>query len=213
MNQLKWNPLLTASEIGVSVNSGIVTLSGQVDAYYKKLEAEQEAKKIAGVKAIAEDIHVGVSPRHKRTDAEIAAAVLNALKWDTSIPEDHIRVKVEDGVVTLEGEVEWVFQLQSAARAAGRLAGVRKVINSIALRPKVAPSDLKHKISAAFIRNATIDASRIQVEVTGSKVVLTGRVRSLTEKEDAEKAAWLAPGIQFVENNLEVEHEPEPSKA
>jgi len=198
-----------AADIGVSVQRGVVTLSGQVDTYLKKSEAEKEAGKVTGVRAIAENIHVGISPSHKRTDTEIAEAVLHALKCDTSIPEENIKVKVEGGVVTLDGNVEWDFQRTAAGKAVAKLASVREVLNCIALKPKITPSDLKQKIQAAFLRNATIDASRIQVEVLGSKVTLRGQVRSLAEKEEAEKAAWAAPGIVFVENMLEVEHVPE----
>ena len=209
IRQLKWNPLLMAADIGVSVQRGVVTLSGQVDTYFKKSEAEKEARKVTGVRAIAENIHVGISPKNKRTDTEIAEAVLHALKWDTSIPEENIKVKVERGVVTLDGSVEWDFQRAAAGKAVAKLASVQEVLNRITLKPKITPSDLKQKIQAAFLRDATIDASRVQVEVLGSKVTLRGQVRSLAEKEEAEKAAWAAPGIVFVENMLEVEQVPE----
>jgi osmotically-inducible protein OsmY len=204
MDQIKWNPLLTASEIGVAVKDGVVTLSGQVNTCLKKTEAEKEAKKVAGVKAIAEDIHVGISTRYTKTDTEIAQAILMALKWDTSIPEEHIKVKVEDGFVTLEGEAEWGFQRESAQKAVVNLAGVRSVINLITVKPKIKPQDLQQKISAAFHRIATIDSSRIAVEVIGTKAILTGQVRSLAEKDDAEDAAWSAPGILTVDNKLEL---------
>jgi osmotically-inducible protein OsmY len=212
MDQIKWNPLLTASEIGVAVKNGVVTLSGQVDSYLKKLEAEKETKKVSGVKAIAEDIQVGISAQDKRTDAEIAETVLHALKWDTSIPEEDIKVKVEDGFVTLEGTVEWEYQRLAARNAVANLAGVRSVINAIQLKHRTSPDDLKQKISAAFHRSATLDASQIQVEVLDAKVILKGKVRSFAEKEDAARAAWAAPGITQVENQLELlelEEEPE----
>jgi osmotically-inducible protein OsmY len=211
MDQIKWNPLLTASAIGVSVKNGVVTLSGQVDSYLKKTEAEKEAKKVSGVKAIAEDIQVGFSPRHAKTDAEIAEAILQAFKWGTSIPEEHIQVKVEDGTVYLEGAVEWEFQREAARNAVVNLAGVRKVINTIQLKPKVTPSDVRRNINGALHRSANIDAGRIQVEVIGTRVILKGKVRSFAEKEDAEKAAWSAPGVLQVENHLELlEQEAEP---
>lgn len=202
--QLKWNPQLTASQIGVAVKDGIVTLSGQVDTYLQKLEAEKEAGKVAGVRAIAEDIHVGVSAGQKKTDTEIAEAASNALKWHTSIPEEDIQVKVEGGIVTLEGEVEWSFQRDAATNAVSNLTGVRGVINTIKLKQKATPNDLKQRIDAAFHRSATVDAGHIKVEVVGTKAILKGKVRSFAEKDDAESAAWSAPGILDVENRLEI---------
>lgn len=209
LDQLKWDPLLNASEIGVSVKNGVVTLSGNVDSYLKKLEAEKQAKKVVGVKAIAEDIQVGVSPSYKRSDTEIAEAAVNAIKWHTSINEQSIKVKVEDGVITLEGEVDWGYQRESAKNAVVNLIGVRSVINNLTLKQKNAPENLKQKISAAFHRSASIDANKIQVEVEGNKAILKGKVRSFAEKEDAEDAIWSAPGIFRVENKLEVEEEAE----
>jgi osmotically-inducible protein OsmY len=178
MDQIKWNPLLTASEIGVAVKKGVVTLSGLVDSYLKKTEAEKEAQKVAGVTAIAEDIQVGLAPGFKKTDTEIAQAVVNALQAHTSIPAEAIKVKVEDGIVTLEGEVEWRYQQESAKNAITHLIGIRFVVNNINLKPKVTPADLKDKISAAFLRSATLDAEKIQVEITGNKAILKGKVRS-----------------------------------
>ena len=165
MNQLKWNPFLKASEIGVSIKNGIVTLSGQVDSYAQKLEAERTVRKVAGVKAIAEDIEIGVSPSYKKSDTEIAGSVLNALKWHSAVPEDRLEVKVEDGVVTLGGEVEWEYQRNSARNAVVNLLGVRSVINNIAINPKASAGDVKSKITSALLRTATIDAERINVEV------------------------------------------------
>ena len=205
MDQLKWEPYLNAAQIGVAVKNGIVTLSGQVDTYSKKLIAENAAKKISGVKAIAEDIQIGVSPAYNKTDAEIAEAVLNALKWHTAVQEEKIKVKVEDGYVRLEGEVEWNFQRKNAAAAIENLAGVRSVINLITVKPKITASDIQDKINEAFKRSATIDAGKITTEVIGSKAILRGKVRSFAEKEDAENAAWFAPGITAVESKIEIE--------
>jgi osmotically-inducible protein OsmY len=209
LEQLKWDPLLNASEIGVSVKNGVVTLSGHVDSYLKKLEAEKQAKKVMGVKAIAEDIQVGISPSFKKSDTEIAEAAVNAIKWHTSINEQSIKVKVEDGVITLEGDVDWGYQRESAKNAVVNLVGVRSVINNLTLKQKNAPENLKQKISAAFHRSASIDANKIQVEVEGNKAILRGKVRSFAEREDAEDAIWSAPGIFRVENKLEVEEETE----
>ncbi|MDO3643657.1 MAG: BON domain-containing protein [Mucilaginibacter sp.] len=208
MDELKWQPFLNSSEIGVAVKNGIVTLSGIVDSFSKKLSAERAAKKVAGVRAIAEDIQIGVSPAYWRTDAEIAEAVLNALKWHSAVPDEKIKIKVEDGNVTLEGELEWEYQRVNARTAIQNLSGVRSVINLITVKPRLSAFELEQKISAAFRRNATVDASKVNVSTVGSKVILTGKVRSLIESEDAEDVAWAAPGVYNVENKLTVE-EPE----
>ena len=207
MSQLKWQPFLEASKIGVSVKDGIVTLSGQVDSYAQKLAAERAAQKVTGVKAIAEDIQIGVSPSYRKTDTEIAESVLNALKWHSAVPDKKIKVKVEDGIVTLDGEVEWEYQHDSAKNAVSSLLSVRNVINLISVKPKATVSDVKSKISAALHRTATVDAERISVEAIGSRIILCGKVSSYAEKEDAEDAAWSAPGISLVDNRLEVEPE------
>ena len=205
MEELKWQPFLNASEIGVAVKNGIVTLSGQIDTYSKKLSAENAAKKVTGVKAIAEDIQIGVSPAYNKTDAEIAEAVLNALKWHTAVQEEKVKIKVENGNVKLEGEVEWEYQRTSAKTAIENLTGVRSVFNLITVKPKIAASDIEQKISAAFHRSATIDSKKITAEVMGSRVTLRGTVRSFTEKEDAENVAWNAPGVISVTSKIEIE--------
>jgi osmotically-inducible protein OsmY len=205
MEELKWDPLLQASEIGVSVKNGIVTLSGQVDSYSKKLAAERNARRISGVKAIAEDIQIGVSPVFRKTDAEIAAAVVDALKWHSCVQEEKVKIKVEDGHVRLDGEVDWDYQRTSAKSAIENLAGVKSVLNLIRIKPGASLQDVKVKISAALHRAATVDASRIRVDVTGSKVILHGNVRSFAEKQDAETAAWNAPGVTSVESHLNIE--------
>ena len=208
IEQLKWEPFLNSAQIGVAVKNGIVTLSGQVDAFSKKVLAEKTAKKVAGVKAIAEDIQVGISPAYKKSDTEIAEAVVNALKWHTMIPEDKIKVSVDEGNVKLEGDVEWEYQRNQAKTAIENLIGVRFVTNLIAVKPKVTPYELQQKINASFQRSANIDAAKITAEVLGSRVTLRGKVKSFAEKEDAENAVWSAPGIVTVENKLVIE-EPE----
>jgi osmotically-inducible protein OsmY len=209
--QIKWDPLLTGADIKITVSMGVVTLSGQVDTYQKKLDAEKEARKVAGVRAIAENIQVGTSSFHQKSDTEIAQSVLLALNWHTSIPEEKIKIKVENGTVTLEGEVEWAYQRESAREIIASLEGVRSVINLLTLSYKVTPKDLKQKIHAAFHRSASLDASKIQVVVLENEVILKGKVRSIAEKEDAEKVAWAAPGILKVDNKLELlELEEEP---
>lgn len=205
MEELLWSPLLKASEIGVAVKNGVVTLSGTVDSYAKKLEAESAAKKVAGVMAVAENIEVKISQLGKRNDTEIAQAILNALKWHSAVQEDKIKMKVEDGWVTLEGNVEWEFQKNAAKNAIENLFGVRGITNLIKVTPTIAANDISRKINTAFHRSATVDADRIEIEVIGNKVILSGKVRSYAEKKDAENAAWLAPGISHVENNLQID--------
>lgn len=205
MEQLKWEPFLNAAQIGVAVKNGIVTLSGQVDSYAKKLAAENATKKIEGVKALAEDIQIGVSPLYSKTDSEIAEAVYNALKWHAAVQEEKIRIKVENGIVKLEGEVDWEYQRRNAQAAIENLIGVRLVINLITISGKVIPADVKQKISSAFTRNAIIDAGKINVEVIANKVVLRGTVRSYAEKQDAENAAWSALGVTSVDDKIEME--------
>lgn len=205
MDELRWEPALDSAEIGVSVKDGVVTLSGIVDTYLKKVSAEKAAKKVAGVKAVAEDIQVGISPSYRKTDAEIAEAVLKALKWSTAIKEEKVKIKVEDGNVKLEGEVDWAYQKNNIQIVVQNLSGVRTVTNLITLKPLIMADDIQQKIKAAFQRNANIDAENITVSTLSNTVTLRGKVRSLAEKEDAESVAWAAKGVNRVENYLEVE--------
>jgi osmotically-inducible protein OsmY len=207
MAELAWKPFLKASEIGVAVKNGIVTLSGTVDTYSKKISAEDAAKGVAGVKAVAEDIEVKTSSNTKRTDADIAEAVVHALKWNSSVIDEKIKVKVENGWVTLDGEAEWEYQRNSARYAVQNLLGVAGLSNNIKLKPHANPVDIKQKISAAFLRSANLDSDRITVKSDGNAVTLTGKVRSYAEKKDAEKVAWLAPGVNKVDNKLEIDLE------
>jgi osmotically-inducible protein OsmY len=205
MEELKWEPYLQSSEIGVAVKNGVVTLSGLVDTYSKKLQAEKAAKRVKGVKAIAEDIEVRLSFSPKKSDTEIADAVMNALKWNTAVREEKIKVSVEDGTVKLEGEVDWDYERRTAKQAISQLTGVQRVINLITLKPRVSVQDLRGRISNALHRNAAIDAAKIMVEVLGNKVVLRGEVRSMMERDEAESAAWNAPGVERVENKITIE--------
>lgn len=207
IEQLKWEPILNAAEIGVAVKNGIVTLSGIVDTISKKIAAEAATKKVTGVRAVAEDIQVGISPSFRRTDTEIAEAALNIFRWNTAIPENKIRIKVEDGIVNLEGEVDWYYQRNAAMSAMEKLAGIRKINNFITVGPAVMVGDVRNKITAALHRSATIDAGKINVIVSGSKVTLSGKVRSFAEQEDAVNAAWAAPGVINVENRMEIQEE------
>jgi osmotically-inducible protein OsmY len=202
LEELKWDTRVRPNEIGVAVKDGIVTLTGWVDSYLKKIEAEDAAFRVSGVKAVANDIEVRLLSTSERTDPELAAAVLNALKWDAAIPPDKVEVTVSKGWVTLKGEVEFAFQKRDAERAVQHLTGVKGVSNLILVKPRVSPTDLKQKIEQALVRNAQTDAKHITVVVQGSKAILHGTVRSYAEKKAAEDAAWSAPGVSEVENHI-----------
>lgn len=207
LDELKWEPYLSATEIGVAVKNGIVTLSGTVNSYLKKTRAEKAAKRVSGVKAVAEDIEVKYADSLLKNDTEIAETILNALKWHSAINEEKIKVKVEDGIVTLDGEVDWEFQRNSAVMQIENLIGVKRIVNNITIKSGIVPKELKQKVNSAFHRSATIDSEKINIEVAGSKVTLTGKVRSWAEKNDAENAVWAAQGVNKVENNLEIDME------
>jgi osmotically-inducible protein OsmY len=209
LDELAWQPSIDETQIGVIVKDGIVTLTGTVDTYAKKIAAEKAVKGVYGVKAVAEDIEVRYSTSKGKTDTDIAKAAVDALKWNSSVPADSIKMKVEDAWIYLTGEVKWSYQKNAAKRAVENLLGVKGVINNISLKQTVKPFEIKNRITKAFERSAELEAKNIKVEVDGHTVKLSGTVHSLAEKEEARKAAFFAPGVTKVENNLRVELYPE----
>ncbi len=205
MEEMNWEPQLNATQIGVAVKDGIVTLSGTVDTYLKKRKAEKAAKRVKGVKAVAEDIEVKLSGFGKKNDTELAEAVLIALKWNSAVKEEKVKVKVENGWITLDGEAEWLFQRNAATRAVEHLNGVVGVTNLISIKPHLDAKVVKSKIESAFQRSASLDSDRINIETIGNRIILKGKVRSWAEKIDAENAAWKSPGVEIVENKLEID--------
>jgi osmotically-inducible protein OsmY len=206
ISELKYEASVQPNEIGVAVKNGVVTLTGYVDSLVKKWAAEEAAHRVNGTMAVANDIEVRLPVSAERTDADIAAAVIRALEWDAVLDPRQIDVTVSKGWVTLKGEVRYGFQRIDAERVARRITGVRGVSNMIDVRPKERPSpdDLKRTIEEALVRSAEMDARRINVEIQGSKVILTGTVRAWVEKQEAERSAWSAPGVTSVDNQIRV---------
>jgi osmotically-inducible protein OsmY len=203
-NALDWEPSVDPGDIGVSSDNGVVTLRGNVRTFAEKQAAERAALRIFGVKAVANDLAVHLPTSFERTDTEVAQAAVTALKWNSVVPAARLTVTVSDGWITLKGNVEWQYQKDAAARSVRDLFGVKGVTNTIAVLPQVKPIDVRDKIEAAFKRSAEVDARRINVNATDGKIILTGTVRSYAERQEAERAAWAAPGVTQVEDHLTI---------
>lgn len=203
-NALDWEPSIESTEIGVSVDNGIVTLRGDVHSYAEKSAAERVALRVYGTKAVANDINIRLTSRYERTDTEIAQAAVSALKWNTMVPADKVNLTVSNGWITLTGTVDWQYQRSAVERAVRDLMGVKGVTNNITLKPHVQAGDVQAKIEAAFKRSAEIDARRVNVTASDGNIILSGNVRSWAERQEAERAAWAAPGVTRVEDRIAV---------
>ena len=206
LDELDWDPEVEVTDVGVEVDDGVVTLTGTVESYAKKGASEQAALRVAGVRAVANDIEVKLLGSTTKTDTDIAKAVANAFEWNTSVSFEKIGITVEDGRVTLGGEVEWNYQRTAAENAARRVAGVKSVINLITIKARPASAEeVRTKIERALVRSAEVDADTIRVRSENRHVTLSGTVRAWAEKKEAEDAAWRAPGVTKVTNNIRVQ--------
>ena len=204
VEELAWEPSINATAVGVAVKDGIVTLSGHLNTYAEKNSIERAVGRVSGVRAVAVELDVKLDPDHKKSDSEIAAAAESALKWQSLLPVDRIRVKVEKGFITLSGEVDWDYQRRNAEKTVRSLIGVVGVYNTITLKPSVMPSNVEARICQALTRHAQDEAKNIHVSVQGSTVTLRGKVDSWIERNAVINAAWAAPGVTLVKNEMVV---------
>jgi osmotically-inducible protein OsmY len=204
LDELEWEPSIDAAEIGVTAHGGIVTLTGPVRSYTEKLAAERVVRRVKGVRAIANDLEVRLPGAAARSDADIARAAVEALRWKAAVPDGPIELSVSKGWITLEGEVARPYQRAAALEAVERLLGVTGVNNLITVKPRVSATDVKARIEAAFRRSAELDARKVQVEADDGKVTLRGDVRFWSERQEAERTAWAAPGVTQVENLIAI---------
>jgi osmotically-inducible protein OsmY len=204
LSELNYDPGVMATDIGVLVKDGAVTLNGYVPNYWKKWNAVRAAQRVAGVHALADDIEVRLPDSVQRTDGEIASAAAQQIELSSTIETKNVQVTVREGWVTITGEVEWWYQKNAAERAVLHLLGVKGVSNLIAIQPSLSPAEVGTSIESAFRRSAILDAANVRIETSAGHVTLRGHVRNHAEKEEAERAAWAAAGVISVDNRLEV---------
>ena len=206
LEELEWDPSIDARTIGVAIEKGVIALTGHVGSYADKANAEKIVKRVHGVQGVANDLEVKLSTSFERDDVDIARSAVNALEWNVAVPKDRVRVTVAKGWVTLDGSVDWYYQKRAAEEAVFLLAGVRGVANNINVTAKhVEVQDVKGKIEAALKRNAEVDSKKIVVQASDGKVTLTGTVRSWVERQDAVNAAWSAPGVRNVVDQIRIQ--------
>ena len=204
--ELNWEPSIKASQIGVEVKNGTVTLAGHVDSYSEKWQAERAAQRVAGVRGLAVEIDVKLPGMSVRTDGDIAESAAKALEWTTYLPANAIKIKAENGWISLSGEVEWDYQRESAKDAVRHLLGVVGVSDSMSVRPRVSMGDVKSEIEAALKRRATNSAQGISVAVNGSDVTLSGSAQSWSERQLAANSAWATAGVGKVIDNITISY-------
>lgn len=202
VDELEWDTNLDASHITVSVKEGIVTLTGYVSSYIYKKNAERAAKRVKGVQAVVDDIELKLPGSGYCTDLEITEFALEMLRYHALVPKDKIKLVVDNGWITLDGEVDWQSQKIAAENALKYMVGIKGITNNVIVKPTIRVSEIKSKIQSALTRNAQLDANQITVSAVDSTIILGGYVRSLAEKDQAEKAAWSAPGVSKIENNI-----------
>ncbi len=204
LEELEWEPSISAEHIGVAVDDGVVTLSGHVKSYAEKMAAETAVRRVKGVRGIAEEIEVRFAGDKKTADDQIAKRALDVIEWASTIPQATVKIKVQQGIVTLAGEVDWYYQKDDAENAVRKLSGVRAVVNEIKIKQRPQAGDIKLKIEQALKRNADVEADSIKVAVFNGRVTLDGKVKAWYERDLAERTAWSAPGVTAVEDRIQI---------
>ena len=203
-DELSWEPSINSGHIGVTAENGVVTLTGHVGSYIEKLNAERAARRVKGVRAIAQEIEIRLPNEKKTSDDQIAKRALDIIAWDSTIPKDKLQIKVEGGFVTLSGQVDWHYQRTDAEFSVRKLEGIKGLSNQIQVKPRAQASDVKNLIESALKRNAELEAGSIKVSVLNGRVTLDGKVKAWYERELAERMAWSAPGVVSVEDHINI---------